>query len=170
MQAVRRKRNTRSRKNLNFTQVYTSEKTREIKKKARLGIAGFTASAILFSAICAMFCALAVFDFVSAYLGCAFCTVLTVLFLWYGYLFFTVYFEGALSKYKFIKYLGNAKPSYVSGVFIGQSEEEKGYIKLCFADGVFLWDGGALPFKEGREYELALIKDTVVGYCEAENE
>lgn len=153
-----------------FTEVYNQNTIKSVTAAARKAVIIFSLSAVAFVAICVAFCVLTAFDFVNTYLGCIVNVLLTVAFLWYGYLFFSIYYVPARKRRAIVKYLENAQPSLISGKFI--SETDDGWcLLLDFGNvKVSLDKSCAYKFIEGKDYDLRTVNGFIVSFREAEHE
>lgn len=171
MQAAYSRRNTYGGTDLKKHEIYTNDFIQAIKRKLMTVLVKYIAIAALFAALCVTFCLLAAFDLVNVYVCCALNIVFTIAFLWFTYLFFTIYFKKAKEKRTFVKCLENAYPSIYEGA-LTRVEQEEEYFKLFFQDGnVLKLDVNAtVGFIEGNAYRLDVVDDVIISYCEAENE
>ena len=152
-------------------EIYTNDFIQAIKRKATTVLARYIAIAALYVALCVAFCLLAAFDLLNVYVGCALNVVLTIAFLWFTYLFFTIYYKKAREKSTFVKCLENAYPSVYEGVY-AHCEQDEQYVSLHFEDGsVLKLDADAANcFVGGTTYRVDAVNDTVISYCEVDNE
>lgn len=144
-----------------FKQVYNAEDARSASVKCAKAIAVYSAAAVIYVALCAMFVLLYTLAQVHV-LICFFADfLLTVLFSWISVLFFTVRFRRLRAEKRFFRIFENSNTVYFRGAYCGEDGE-------CIQDGikcrryVFLpGDGQKKIFLIKNTAEISLFSDII---------